>query len=306
MKENGEGSCSLPMGIKELEDLTQSKDLSENPSKAKEFNKNSVHAAGNSREKEDIESKSNKLEKDDKLNSGDKRDDVDLNTVTVEDFSNGNLLYDRNDGEYDRTMVNKLYPKFEKFVKSKNIKVSSKKPSRRLHSRNLILKKENIYKHKLETGQGKRVLSCVVDCSGSMGSIMPKMRVVIALVNRLCTLKNIHGYLMLSSSREYHTIKLPMNPDDIDKIHGFSGSEGLNNTMMHNIELLTKSSHVFVLTDGDICDDPIDKDSLRRRNINPIGLYLGKRARNLSLWFDRYINRETEEELIDELVRKIK
>lgn len=208
---------------------------------------------------------------------------------------------------YDRKLASKVLPKYKKILNDKSIVTASNRPSKRLHNRNITNDRDKVYKRKQEIAKKKKNIALVMDLSGSMNEngVIFDMNVIVGITNQLAISNKITGNLILSTSKGYQTIKLPMLDTDIDRIVPHRTSEGLNNTITKTMDLLVKSDYVFVLTDGDICDEPINKKMLRQRGINPIGLYLGE-TKHLSKWFDRYISRKSIDQLIDQLVRIIK
>jgi len=240
---------------------------------------------------------------------GNKREVEEHGTVSLEKHTSYDLLKrgERYQSEpYDKKEAARLLPLFEKFLKNKSQVVSTTRPSKRMSTRNIMLDREKIYKRKEEIVKGEKTISLIVDCSGSMSVIMKDMKVVIAIINNLALKGKVSGNLILSANEGYQALKLPISDKDVDNIAGFSGSEGLENTLRNNISLLKQSDYVFVLTDGDISDGPIDKKLLASHNVKPIGLYIGEEAKNLSKWFDRYVNRENVKYTVDEIGRKIK
>ncbi len=296
--EEGEGSKKI--GIKECDDLTDSKELSKGGKAADKMDEGTEEVAGNTMTKADHS----------KDRGRGKKIDIDEHgTLTDEEFSSADLLSigtRYRDTPYDKKEAAKLLPVFERFLRNQSQNISTIRPSKRMSTRNVMLDRDKIYKRKHEIVKGEKVISMVVDCSGSMGRIMHKMKVVIAVINNLAMKHKVSGNIMLSSGEGYQTLKLPILDEDVDNISGFSGSEGLERTMTENIQLLKKSDYVFVLTDGDITDGPIDKKRLAKHRVKPIGLYIGQEAKNLSKWFDKYVNKETPKATVDEMARKIK
>ncbi len=301
--EKGKGDkTSGKTGVKEFDDLSDTKELSESGEAADGMDNGTEEVAGNSMTPEPA--------KEGQHGKGKKREDDNLvqETEHLEEFSNAPMLKwgSRYAEEYDRKEVAKLLPIFEKFLKNKSQNVSTTRPSKRMSTRNVMLDREKIYKRKDEIVKGEKKISIVVDCSGSMGRVMRDMRVVIAIINELAFKGKVSGNIILSGSEGYESLKMPMNRDDIESISGFSGSEGLALTFKENISLLKQSDYVFCLTDGDIYDEPVDKKFLAKHNVRPIGIYIGEEAKNLKEWFDRYVNRTNAKYTVDEMARKIK
>lgn len=229
------------------------------------------------------------------------------NTQTVEEFSTTkDLLKFEDNNLYDRREAARLQPLFERFLKNYSRQLTTTRPAKRLSSRNLIMGREKIYKRKEEIVRGEKEISVVIDCSGSMGQIMPTMRIVVAIMNNLSMKGKVKGHIILSSTEGCQTIKMPMADQDIDCILGYWGGEGLKNTFTRTLPILKKSEYVFVLTDGDLTDGELDRKFLTKQGVKPIGLYIGEEAKNLTKWFDISINKPTAKAVIDEMARKIK
>ena len=285
--------------LKELSDLQLSQELSDDSISKEEFDKDGQVV---------VQSKEQSNSKD--LAKGSKHDDnFECNTQSIEEFSSTNLLsmVEEYADDYERDVVKKITPKFERALEDKHRKIATTRPSKRFHSRNLVLGREKIFKRKDEMSLTRKDVALIYDCSGSMGMIMKELKVIAAVFNKLVQSGKATGHLILSSSTGYQTFKFPVhNEEVIDKMAAAYSSEGINQTMHHTTPLLRNADLVFVVTDGDICDEPVDKQFFLKQGIDPIGLYIGEEAVNLSRWFRRYVCRLTMEALVDELVRKLK
>lgn len=293
-------------GSQEGGDLQEAKKAEQNGQPNDDLDEGSQEVAGDAKQK----AKSSQEKKvDESIGGGDKRDDVELNSVSISEFSNNNILdYCKRDcpSDVDVKAAKKLLPPFEKFLKNDSVKTATTRPSKRLSTRNLIQGRDKIYKRKTELSKDKKKISIVLDCSGSMHWVMPEMKKVVWLVNELAKQRKVEGTLTLSAAQGYETFKLPVALDVIDAISGFSGSEGLSYTFEAIKHHLKNQDYVFCLTDGDINDRAIDKKSLGRMGIKPIGIYIGQEAKSLKKWFDRYVNRQDAKSTVDEMARKIK
>lgn len=292
--------------IIDMSDISLSNNLMEDDFNYLEFKEGSIKVIGNYEEEifTSLTFGESESDKNFDFGGGGKGEDVEINTATIEDFTERNNLQDYPRCMYDRHKAKKLLPRFRRILEVKSKKIATTKPSKRFHTRNLVNDRNKIYKRKDEISKKKKTLSLVIDCSYSMRDVMTHMNVLVGVVNQLAVSNKINGNIILSHQRGFHSIKLPMRDEDIDLIQAFHGSEGLQRTFVNTVDLLKQSDHVFVLTDGDIGDEPVDKKLLRLKNVNPIGLYLGE-TKSLSQWFDRYVSRSTIEALVDELVRKI-
>ncbi len=302
-EEDGSGSNqSSEASDEEGGDLQEAKKAEQNGEPSEELDNNSSEVAG------DAKQKPQKRENTDKKGGGDKRDDVELNSVSITEFSSADIWqYGRREGEeVDRKAAKKLLPPFEKFLKSDSVKTATTRPSKRLSTRNLIQGRDKIYKRKTEVSKDRKKISLVIDCSGSMWNVMPEMKKVVWVINELAGHRKIEGTVTLSAAQGYETFKLPIAKEILDGISGYSGSEGLSYTFEAIKHHLKKQDYVFCLTDGDINDRAIDKKSLGKMGIKPIGIYIGQEAKNLKRWFDKYVNRQDAKSTVDEIVRKMK
>jgi len=287
-------------------DLQAAKKAEEKQSQGREtnqeINKNSEEVAGDAMEKLQSDSEKGKMCK------GKKEDEIEQDSVIIEEFTTEDILrYCRGYGEdVDIKKAKKLLPAFEKFLKSNAVSQAVSRPSKRISTRNIMLDREKIYKRKVETSKNQKTISLVLDCSGSMSYVMPEMKIVIWIINNLARQHKIEGNIILSAWEGYQTFKMPMKDEDLNAISGYSRSEGIAHTFEATKSFLKKSDYVFCLTDGNINDQAIDKKSLARQGVRPIGIYIGDKAVNLKKWFDRYVNRQNAKTTIDEIVRKIK
>jgi hypothetical protein len=273
----------------------------------------SENSPSESDDETNIVAQSPELEKEQR-SCADKREDTEVDTVVNDDFTSRDIMkrfkeYVDEDDDYsdiDWKKVERLTPTMEKLLKAPVVNVASTRPSKRLHTRNLITNRDKYFKRKMETSKSTKDISLVIDCSGSMGMVMPDVKAAIAIFNNLARKALVTGNIIFSAGSGYQTVTMPIKNEDIEIITAYSGSEGLNRTFQATIPLLSKSDFVFVMTDGDITDEAVDKKKLQMHNVDPIGIYIGQEARNLSLWFNRSINRYSIEGVVDEIVRKIR
>lgn len=286
-------------GKTQIEDMELSEGLSEDDDAREEFLEDTTVMADES------VTDSGSKEKPEGKGAGDKIDDFECDTYTLDEHSNADLT-EYGGHRFDRDVMKKLLPKFERILKDKERKTGTTRPSKRFHSRNLIADREKVYKRKEEVSVSKKSISLVYDCSGSMGLVMKDLKIIAAVVNRLAYQKKAEGYLILSSTCGYQSFKLPVNEKTIDAMAGSYGGEGLDETFEATLPLLRKSDYVFCVTDGDIGSRAVDQSALRRQGVDPIGLYCGREPVNLYRWFRRVIWRRDIESLIEAIVKKVK
>ena len=289
--EDGEGDEEAGgSGVKQLEDLALSQQLSEDAQALAAFLNGAKDATPSS-------------EKPEAGGAGDKLDDFQCNTYSLEEHTTADLTR-RKSHLVDTETVRKLLPKFEKVLKAPDRKMASTRPSKRFHGRNLINDRDKFYKRKEEIQKSRKEVTFVVDCSGSMGSPMKVLKTILAIGNELTKKGSMSGHIILSSTYGYQTFKMPVAQEVLENIAGEYGGEGLDETFAATLPILSKADLVFCITDGDIGSRAVDQKMLRRHGVDPIGMYCGREPVNLSRWFTRTVWRRDIESLIDELVRK--
>ncbi len=209
--------------------------------------------------------------------------------------------------EYDKNQASKLMPSMQKIFKQKNKKISQSNATNRLNTKNFLNSRfDKLYKKKIVETKGKKKINLMIDCSGSMGGgPIQNARTFTYILNEFAKKSYLEGYIILtggdSSRHQCMTMKLPINSNDIEHIIANSGAEGLRRTIEKTNDIIKKSDWTFVMTDGNITDNAVNTKGL------PLfGMYVGNPDTcNLSKWFNKYIARETLEELIQVLINKL-
>lgn len=230
-----------------------------------------------------------------------------VSSSTIPEHSERDLLSKRPQ-KYDRTAFKEIIDQYKKIFIEKTTYESTRRPSKRIHKRNLLLNKDKFYKKKNILDKVIKKISIVIDCSGSMNynMSMSKMKLFIAAINYFAIKGYVDGYIILSIGKAMHTLKMPLTTSEIDRINPFPcpTSEGLQRTISKCIKPLSNSEHIFVVTDGHIVDEPIDKVMLAKHRINPIGLYIGKTV-DLSKWFNESVCRDNIEDLTSDIIKLV-
>ena len=93
------------------------------------------------------------------------------------------------------------------------------------------------------------------------------------------------------------------------KLYKTNNAEGLQYSIKKYIDTLKTSTILFCITDGQICDEPIDRNMYDRYKFKTVGVYVNSNAKDigeytgsLDRWFDMSLVRRTVPELIDKLV----
>lgn len=165
-------------------------------------------------------------------------------------------------------------------------------------------------------GRAKRKLGFIMDCSGSMGSEatdpMGYGREVVAAMSDLAREGLVSGYVLLSAvvggKAQWQRFKLPMSRQEISRMHGFAGAEGLAHAMESNASVLRHMHRNFLYSDGSITDRQPDKGMLRAKGLEVIGLYCGETdsAAGLAKHVKRSIIRATPEDLALAMLKELK
>jgi hypothetical protein len=132
---------------------------------------------------------------------------------------------------------------------------------------------------------------------------------VLLVFNQLAKMGAIKGNLILSTPYGPVTLKFPLKDELITQIETPYGSEGINRSLRRTEPLIKKADVNICLTDGQITDSAIDVAYWRRHKVEILGIYVGDPTgakRNLQRYFAHGIARRTVEEVISELVNKIK
>lgn len=239
--------------------------------------------------------------------------DIDLVEELTEieyDFStkyHESIFDEYNSYEVDKSKATKLIPVMQKIFKEKKKKISQSNATNRINTKNFLNSRyDKLYKKKVVETKGKKKINLMIDCSGSMGGAPIKnARTFCYIINEFAKKSYLEGYLILtggdSSRHQCMTIKFPLKSNDIEHIIANSGAEYLKGTIDMTYKLIKESDWTFVMTDGNITDNAINTKGL------PLfGMYVGDpESCNLSKWFNKYIARESLEELIQVLINKL-
>jgi hypothetical protein len=211
--------------------------------------------------------------------------------------------------DVDFARAEKLAGKFLGLFGSRVVTTRSNEPSNRISARHLELDRP-CYSRKTTVHSVAKVLELVVDCSGSMdGKPMEDARLLVWALSYLASLGKIRGHLILSGVLEgvatSNVFDFPVSKEVVQRMQVCYGADGLNSAILQNLKLLERSDMVFVKTDGDIQDEPLDRRTVKRKGILVCGLYsCGVRAvPNMAKHFDRFFARNSLESLIEALLQ---
>lgn len=236
--------------------------------------------------------------------------ETEVGSMPVEEFTSGQIHEPLKRGEIF-TEFKRYIPLMSKIFCDKKGYLSTESPSKRLNVRGLTGTSDKMYRKKSTKKPAKRTVNLIIDCSGSMRGLPIKgARTYAMLLNELVKIGKIDGHLILSAVHNRgvtETFKFPVDEDVIYGIPANGSAENIFGTIQRTKRLLKAADYNFFYTDGQINDLAIDKQKLRSEGIYTFGMYVGKFENSkLSMWFDRDIVRESFEELVNELVRRIK
>lgn len=214
--------------------------------------------------------------------------------------------------EWDTLEAVEQAEKFKSIFVSKKGHIKTKRSSKHINKKAFrIGSTTNKYFRRKENERiTPKKVTLILDCSGSMQMTMKNMRIVIGTFNELAKEGYVSGNIILTGVRSrraiYETFTLPVEDSVIGTFRAFYEAEGIESGIKNNISLVKESDYVFVLTDGDIYDEPIQKEEYHIHGIYTIGIYIGNPDRcNLNKWFDKGIALERVQDCIDEIASYI-
>lgn len=183
-------------------------------------------------------------------------------------------------------------------------------PRKHISAKALATDKDRMYVKKREA-KGKHIkMNIVVDMSGSMGGSPVKNAVSICyLFNRLAKEGFVTGSIFYSSCSERYKLKMPADESELLALNYTTTSEGLARTVEHYKEDL-RHMNLICITDGDIVDEPIQKEFWAKNRITSTGVYVNsgvedylKYSGKMNKWFNHSLVRGSVEDLIQLLIR---
>lgn len=207
----------------------------------------------------------------------------------------------------------RLAAKFAKMFKATTRYAATETPQKRMSARNFCLGRP-FYRRKEILSRGVQRIYMEVDCSGSMGGFhIEEGKLLVTALSILAKQGLVVGHVVLSVVTDrvpkWETFEFPMAQDAVDRISGYGDAEGLEYALSANLKLAQKADHVFVYTDGNICDKPVDKRKLHQQGVYTWGLYAGDEPSCLTellKYFDKAVMRKSAEDLVDAILAQIK
>jgi hypothetical protein len=193
--------------------------------------------------------------------------------------------------------------------------LSTDTPGKRLDMRSILLAENSRwrFRHKVAATTHCYAVTIVFDCSGSMdGTPLLQGLALLDALSILARRNVVSGYVILSAVKR-HTARwqrfaLPVDAAILRRIDACGDAEGLQNALLENASLLRHMSQVFVYTDADIGDAPLDCLELARKGIRPVGLYIGdcEAATQMPLHFNEYLIRNNVKHLVESMVARFR
>lgn len=230
-------------------------------------------------------------------------------SVKVASRKTSKLLDNSDTYDVDFARAETLASKFLALFGSRTFTTRSEEPSARISAKHLEMDLP-FYKRKVTIATAVKRLCLVVVCSGSMdGQPIEDARLLAWALSYLASLGKIKGCVILSAvmgrTAVSEVFELPLTKEVVRRIHACGDAEGLNLAILGNLKRLSDSDMVFVKTDGEICDEPLNRREVERKGVAVCGLYSGGvgKAAKMSQHFRRFFVRDSLEGLIDALLQ---
>lgn len=201
--------------------------------------------------------------------------------------------------------------KLMRLFKTHSLPAATEREGQRLSGRHLA-RGEMRWVHKMVFGgKGKRKYSLVFDCSGSMaGHPEREGKLLVLALNQLAKRGYVEGDLILSGyvggRPSWLRYSLPVADDIILRIRVNHGAEGLQAAIADNLTRIQGQDDVFVVTDANITDAPLNRAMFARRGVYPVGLYAGpeENTSEMEKHFPQNIIRDRIEEVVDAMLTR--
>lgn len=189
--------------------------------------------------------------------------------------------------------------------------ISTRVPAKRVNLKRLPTGSEKIFKKKDAPKLLKKKITIILDLSGSMQCVIENMRLLIDVMDKMSSKGLIDATLILTANKygaTYEVLQMPLKKGTISRIVPFSSTEGLENSMKSNIELLSSSDYVWILTDGYIDEEPLNKNYFASHGVKTHAMYIGDTSckEEMKKSFDHVICEESVEGLAEKIFTLIK
>lgn len=209
-----------------------------------------------------------------------------------------------------RKRVDKLVEMLMRMFKSHNLLAYLEAEGRRISGRHLTRGEVRFVHKKTFGGKGKRKYRIVYDCSGSMGGKPDREgKLFLLAMNELARRGYLEGDLILSGYDGHPmwlAYKLPVAEEIILRIQTNHGAEGLQKSLYDNLATIKGSDDVFVYTDANITDTPLNRELFAKHRVWPVGLYVGpeEMTPKMEKHFPQNIIRSTIEAVVEAMLTR--
>lgn len=201
--------------------------------------------------------------------------------------------------------VDHLTAMLMQLFKVHSLPAATENPGHRVSARHLVRGELRFIHKKVFGGKGKRKFSVIYDCSGSMdGRPDREGKLLLLALNNLAKRGYLEGTLVLSgyvhNRPGWLSYPFPVKDELILRIKPDHSSEGLQSSLKDNLKHIKGMDDVFVYTDANICDSPLNREFFAGHRIWPVGLYVGPEddAKEMQKHFPQNIIKPTIEELV--------
>lgn len=202
--------------------------------------------------------------------------------------------------------------KLVKSFKGYQGRLSTTNPTKRLRNKAIASElSDKIYENK-RAMNGKKLenVNFMIDMSGSMsGEPIRNAMEILLTFNHIAKAGYLTGHIIYSETHKRCMIPMPVQDSLLKKMYSTGEAEGLQYSLKKYINTLKDSSILFCITDGQICDEPIDKNLYSRYKFKTVGVYVNSKAKDLSeytgslnRWFDISLVRRDVPSLIDKII----
>ena len=214
-----------------------------------------------------------------------------------------------------RKRVDALTGMLMRMFKSHTLPAALETPAQRMSGRHLAHGELRFLHKRVFGGKGKRKYTIIFDCSGSMmvnnGRPTREGKLLLLALNNLAKRGYLEGSLVLSGyvngEPAWLHYPFPVKEEIILRIHPSHNAEGLQTALMDNLKHIKGMDDVFVMTDANICDTPIDRGAFAKERIWPVGLYVGSKevaGEQMERHFPQHIIRDTIEQVVEAMMTR--
>lgn len=210
-----------------------------------------------------------------------------------------------------RKRVDNLTGMLMRMFKTHTLPAALETPAQRMSSRHLAHGELRFLHKRVFGGKGKRKFSVIFDCSGSMGGRPSREgKLLLLALNMLAKRGFLEGSLILSGfvngKPGWLHYSFPVKDEIILRINPSHNAEGLQSALADNLKHIKNMDDVFVVTDANICDAPIDRGYFAKHRIWPVGLYVGSKAvaPEMERHFPQNIIRDTIEQVVEAMLTR--